>query len=441
MSTSLSECAKVPSQLAIFQNMLAQDDNFVSTLIPKSKIARFLDEGLKIQELQRQLKRLTEKQNEHSLSSLEKEIAGHSKKLQERILSFRQQQKNIMSGIGNKVAIQAAQSPGTAVEDELLYLPSDLTANERMTLDFISLALRDRKSRNDRKQKENTRSGAQIAEALRRRDLHMATYDAARKAMIALGSLDPHSKTHFPVLTEADLYMKSVQQKRHVGDSRRPDGLLWQAAKLMPQDTMSAGPSSTTAVNYVPGPTPIVGTQMDKRKSGKWFFVLLDGTPRAAKSTKVSLADSGEEPDRPSGWLWQMGKMGNLNKDEMHEWFIEGDRVQWFRAEAEMQPWQEQIEQKLAELLRTIRSFRTMQSVWTRLADTQPSDQIGSIAYAKQKAAMYLKRAFDAQKLVVAAGYGDLLAESANLIDFVEAQRKKEEEFIRDTIFIDDSDE
>ncbi|KAJ7111002.1 hypothetical protein C8R44DRAFT_633535, partial [Mycena epipterygia] len=352
----------VPSQLAIFQNMLAQDDNFVSTLIPKSKIARFLDEGLKIQELQRQLKRLTEKQNEHSLSSLEKEIAGRSKKLQERILSFRQQQKNIMSGIGNKVAIQAAQSPGTAVEDELLYLPSDLTANERMTLDFISLgleearwregqafdalrsvqgivkaitALRDRKSRNDRKPKENTRSGAQIAEALRRRDLHMATYDAARKAMIALGSLDPHSKTHFPVLTEADLYMKSVQQKRHVGDSRHPDGLLWQAAKLMPQDTMSAGPSSTTAVNYVQGPTPSM-------------FIVTVGW-RVSRQWR-----------RPSGWLWQMGKMGNLNKDEMHEWFIEGDRVQWFRAEAEMQRWQEQIEQKLAELLRTIRSFRTM---------------------------------------------------------------------------------
>lgn len=54
---------------------------------------------------------------------------------------------------------------------------------------------------------------------------------------------------------------------------------------------------------------------------------------------------------------------------------------------------------------------------------------------------MYLKRTLNAQKLVVAAGYGDLLAESANLLDFVEAQRKKEEGFIRDGVFIDDSDE
>lgn len=91
--------------------------------------------------------------------------------------------------------------------------------------------------------------------------------------------------------------MKSVRQKRHVGDSRRPDGLLWQTAKLMPQDIISAGPSSTATANYVPGPTPgmfitifsftprltielpvVVGTQMDKRKSGKWFFVLFEGS-------------------------------------------------------------------------------------------------------------------------------------------------------------------
>jgi hypothetical protein len=34
---------------------------------------------------------------------------------------------------------------------------------------------------------------------------------------------------------------------------------------------------------------------------------------------------------------------------------LSGDRVQWFRAEAEMQRWQEQGKQKLAELLRTSR--------------------------------------------------------------------------------------
>lgn len=34
------------------------------------------------------------------------------------------------------------------------------------------------------------------------------------------------------MLNEADLFMKPVQQKRRVGDSKRTDGLLWRARGL-----------------------------------------------------------------------------------------------------------------------------------------------------------------------------------------------------------------
>ncbi|KAK7021678.1 hypothetical protein R3P38DRAFT_2533474, partial [Favolaschia claudopus] len=69
----------------------------------------------------------------------------------------------------------------------------------------------------------------------------------------------------------------------------------------------------------------------------------------------------------------------------------QGDRVQWFRAEAEMQRWQEQGEQKLAELLRTNRSFLKMEDTWQVLG--KRNNQPGHAAYAKQKAAMYRRRA------------------------------------------------
>ncbi|KAJ7261662.1 hypothetical protein C8J57DRAFT_1232508 [Mycena rebaudengoi] len=42
----------VPSQLAIYQKMLSDESAFASTKIPKSKVARFLDEGFKIQDAQ-----------------------------------------------------------------------------------------------------------------------------------------------------------------------------------------------------------------------------------------------------------------------------------------------------------------------------------------------------------------------------------------------------
>ncbi|KAJ7874497.1 hypothetical protein B0H14DRAFT_2265332, partial [Mycena olivaceomarginata] len=102
------------------------------------------------------------------------------------------------------------------VEEEVLFLPSDLTASERLDLDVVALgveegrwregeafgalravqnvvkalvALRDRKTKNERQQKGNTRAGNEIANTTKRRDRHMQTYDAARCAMIALGTL------------------------------------------------------------------------------------------------------------------------------------------------------------------------------------------------------------------------------------------------------------
>jgi hypothetical protein len=42
----------VPSQRAIYEAMLEQDDNFQSSLTPRSKVARFLNDALKIQDEQ-----------------------------------------------------------------------------------------------------------------------------------------------------------------------------------------------------------------------------------------------------------------------------------------------------------------------------------------------------------------------------------------------------
>jgi hypothetical protein len=157
-----------------------------------------------------------------------------------------------MAKVGDKVAAQTALGP--AIEDEKLFLPSDLTESERQKMDVVSLgteeskwregqafdilralqhivktisALRNRKFKNDRQQKQNSRAGDQIAEANKRQNHRIESYNRARLALISL-----NGSTDFPVLTEGDLFMKSVQQKRHVGDSKRTDGLLWRAAAL-----------------------------------------------------------------------------------------------------------------------------------------------------------------------------------------------------------------
>lgn len=96
-----------------------------------------------------------------------------------------------------------------------------------------------------------------------------------------------------------------------------------------------------------------------------------------------------------------------------------------------MQRWQEQKEQKLVELLRTVRSFLKMQQVWTQLGNEHSSNQPGHAAYARQKAAMYQRRTEEAQRLVRVGGYGFLLEPAANVIEYIQKERAKESEYLQ----------
>ncbi|KAJ7495577.1 hypothetical protein FB451DRAFT_1164304 [Mycena latifolia] len=435
---------KVPSQRAIYQKMLADEDNFASSLVPKSKIAKFLDRGLKIQDSQRKLKHLIRDTAEHELQARKKEISTRTTKLRDQISDFRQDQKHFMRNVGDKVAAQSTAAP--AIEDERLFLPSELTEVERNQMGLTDLAreeerwregqafdylralqnavkalsaLRNRKTKNERQQKQNTRAGDHIEEAMKLQHRHMESYNIARLAIIALAG-----STTFPPLTEADLFMKSVQQIRHVGDSKRTDGLLFRARALHSEgshdddgDIRMGEAEELDEENE----QMVTGTQMDRRRSGP-------KPKRQGTGTKAS------RPERPEGWLWQLGKLTKMSNAEMDAWSNEGDRVQWFRAQAEMQRWQEQGEQKLVELLRTMRSFAKMHSVWAQLAEIQPSDRSGAKAYARQKVAMYERRRLEAQKKVQEAGYSHLLQSKANVLSFVEEQRQKEKEFIANAL-------
>ncbi|KAJ7788052.1 hypothetical protein B0H14DRAFT_2628674 [Mycena olivaceomarginata] len=302
-----------------------------------------------------------------------------------------------MPCMGDRVAAQALTSP--LAQNERLFLPSDFAnESERRKHDLISLGkeeihwregqlfnalralqhivkalstLRRRKIKNERQQKQNSRAGDHIQEGIRQRNYHMATYELARQRLITLDA----TNFTFPPLTEADLYMKSVQQKRQLGDSHRTDGAPWRAQ--VPMEVEEEDGMDSIVLD---APDFGTSTQMDKKKLA---------SSRPHKRAK----DSGKEDsdDRPEGWLWQLGKLSKMSKDELDEWSNECDRVQWFRAEAEMQRWQEQKEQKLAELLWTNRSFLKMEATWTALASE--SAIAGHRAYARQKAATYQTRA------------------------------------------------
>jgi hypothetical protein len=105
---------------------------------------------------------------------------------------------------------------------------------------------------------------------------------------------------------------------------------------------------------------------------------------------------------------------------------VSGDRIQWFRAEAEMERWREEWEVKQADFLHCIHTFRTMSTIWQTMASG--SSELGKVAYAKQKSAMYREMEHDAKDTFSKAGYGDLIEHLVNhpaskiLADFVTAE-------------------
>ena len=159
-----------------------------------------------------------------------------------------------------KAGDAVCKQPACEVEHECLFLPSDFPrGQDRQAAEAVALgveeaklregeafdalraiqsavktmtALQDKKRKDSRGQAQNTRSSNYIREAQSRRDHHMAVYNSARRAMIALGSVsqdDPQSP--FPPLELKDTFMKSRQKGRALGDSRRTEGMLWHMHK------------------------------------------------------------------------------------------------------------------------------------------------------------------------------------------------------------------
>jgi len=107
-----------------------------------------------------------------------------------------------------------------------------------------------------------------------------------------------------------------------------------------------------------------------------------------------------------------------------------GNRVQWFRAEADMYRWREQFEQKLAEFLRCTCAFGKMKEVWAALTKLQPPNSPGHIAYTRKKSDMYARLEKESEKRFDSVGYRELRLKAANdyqaLLDYVTAWQTEE---------------
>ncbi|EAU82120.2 hypothetical protein CC1G_09579 [Coprinopsis cinerea okayama7 len=357
---------KIPSQQSIFDALLAKRS--YSLDLPPSlsgsttlkDISLFVNEGISIQISQHDLKMKIFMNEKHPMASLEKEIQADSKKLQKRVDKWRSEQKLYTPLVLDDVKSQVSRN--TPISSEILYLPSDYDSKRRhdLGLDFliqIESELREglafdtimsiqqyvktldalwlHKRSDCRGQDQHTRAAAQIERVTARRQALIDQYNTNRSAMISLG-LSTHARS-FPPLRVEDTERPATKLKRSIGDSRKVKNILG------------------TGIHTSSNPTRPKGNKAISSSQG---------------TTELSHVDSGllKTMSVNDGWIWRLGTIGKLTDEQIREWEEEGDKVAWFRAEAEMERWREQWEIKLVECVRCIRSFRKMSETWKKLS-------------------------------------------------------------------------
>uniref|UniRef100_A0A0W0FT55 CxC2-like cysteine cluster KDZ transposase-associated domain-containing protein n=1 Tax=Moniliophthora roreri TaxID=221103 RepID=A0A0W0FT55_MONRR len=98
------------------------------------------------------------------------------------------------------------------------------------------------------------------------------------------------------------------------------------------------------------------------------------------------------------------------------------DWVQWFRACADMQCWQEEVEILSEEFRRAIHGFEKMVLIWHEVAAASYEFSEGFVAYAQHQTYNYMRQAREARECLVVAG-GTWPTESVTLAEHIKNER------------------
>lgn len=253
----------------------------------------------------------------------------------------------------------SSQNPAE-VENELLFLPSYFTERKRNELSLTTLASEEKqlreghcyecilqlrhlmkilssiygqKKKEIRGQKANTRARLKLDTIEAARDQILAVYNLSRHALWALGNNDEDLRKRFPILTLADLYRKSTVQKRILGDTYRPDGLIWELLGLSSGSSQSSASASVQPLASKPSPpvqTPVTDAHEVTPKASSPDTIATSTRsqlPATSSSSAVPSASSLPEEEEPEpivhhGKLWS--PVIGLTSAEEEQWEREG---------------------------------------------------------------------------------------------------------------------
>ncbi|KAF9022665.1 hypothetical protein BDZ89DRAFT_1137177 [Hymenopellis radicata] len=306
------------------------------------------------------------------------------------------------------------------------------------------------------------------------RNLCISDFNSHREALIRLGALDATALKGLPHMTKEDTYVaKSVDDSRVPGDSRVRSGnaFLWNrgyALAAMGKGFAERSTREKRLESIEEDPTEARGREKRKRNlpvtrrphegsededssddeepTGPVKRPKLKDRPERAKvkkapakkaaakkaaakkaaantpkasTSKLKIDDVDGENEKASkgheGWIYDLAERGNMEAADLLEWKLEGDKVQWYRTEAEMDRWQEDHETKQAKFLRSLRSYEEDRRAWTARTDAIAKDGTddlatkGKIAYGRERIALFNSMIQRTERRMRVAGYGHIM--------------------------------
>ncbi|KAJ6580208.1 hypothetical protein B0H10DRAFT_2235457 [Mycena sp. CBHHK59/15] len=289
-----------------------------------------------------------------------------------------------------------------------------------------------------------TRTARNLQKAELMKTFEITVYNRARAALIHLGHMKKDAVEPYPPLTHRDTRRKETHLHRAKGDSRLFDGTAWYLQSGVTLSSAAVGSTLSPlergkeSEDDEPEPRLLAGTQTLKRSGFKISQRppkrLRDIAPDDVVVVSASSSSEAEDSDvemsptrkqgkqragkqrqgkkkKSDGWIWleNMTRGQTLGEGRLAEYKEESDRVQWFRAEAEMYRWLEQYERKHAELMRVIERFRRDSEVWVGLGDRaeqQNGGINGVVSFARMQAAMYKRLEHNARVVFKSADSG-----------------------------------
>ncbi|KAJ7632060.1 hypothetical protein B0H17DRAFT_1217613 [Mycena rosella] len=424
---------------------------------PTTSVAQWIHAGMAIQRQQVLVVALLTSHREHPLQETWATIAKLRDSLNVDLKKFRERQRAIYSRVTlsaldvDKPELTAIQHPSYRMkhsqrsadadadnhDTQLREAETQLRCGEAnsgiLAVRAASLALSAVKKAGDldyRGQAGITCSQRSLQKAQLIQEFEITMYNRARAALIHLGYMKKNADEPYSPLSHRDTCRKDTHLHRATGDSRLFDGTAWYlqsgvkisrvAPMLSPikrrqdgdaEPQLLAGTQTLKRAGFTRSPRP-----PKRLKQIAPDDVIVESSASEAEDSDVGMSPSKGAKQgatkgptkkvkgkgkRAEGWIWkEVGRDQTLDEDKLAEYKRESDRVQWFRAEAEMYRWLEQYKRKHVELMRVIARFRRDSEVWGKRADREEGlsgGVNGSASFARMQAAMYQRLQHNAE--------------------------------------------